>query len=105
MNPLRTVNVLAIAFLLAWTNFALAQAPYFNYSAGSKNYTTGTTISPLTPISGGGPVPATVYGQVTTFAGDGNFGTANGTGTSASLSSPVGVSLDKDGNLYVTNYY
>jgi hypothetical protein len=40
---------------------------------------------------------------VTTFAGDGQFGTNNGFGPSARFSFPVGVCLDRVGNLYVAD--
>lgn len=40
-------------------------------------------------------------GAVTTFAGTGFAGSANGTGTAASFTSPTGVCADSVGNLYV----
>jgi len=57
--------------------------PIISY-AGPQTYTVTTTISPLTPANAGGPVPATVYGQVSTFAGSGTAGSTNGTGIGAS---------------------
>lgn len=42
---------------------------------------------------------------VTTIAGDGTDGFANGLGLTAKFSSPVGVSLDGSGNLYVSDFF
>ena len=44
-------------------------------------------------------------GQVTTFAGSGTAGAADGIGTSAAFSGPWGICLAPDGNLYVTDQY
>ena len=43
-------------------------------------------------------------GQVTTLAGSGSYGVADGTGTSASFSVPWGLVHDLNGNLYVADY-
>ena len=42
-------------------------------------------------------------GVVTTLAGSGSSGFANGTGTSASFNSPAGITTDGT-NLYVADY-
>lgn len=42
-------------------------------------------------------------GKVTTLAGSGSSGTADGTGVSASFMSPSGITLASDGSLYVTD--
>ncbi len=47
----------------------------------------------------------TPAGVVTTFAGSGAAGGANGTGTAASFNETIGVAVDTTGNLYVTDYY
>lgn len=41
-------------------------------------------------------------GTVSTFAGSGNNGAANGVGTAASFTYPYGLRCDSDGNLFVT---
>lgn len=45
----------------------------------------------------------TVAGAVTTVAGSGVVGTANGTGTAAEFSSPIGIGTDAAGNCYVVD--
>jgi sugar lactone lactonase YvrE len=46
----------------------------------------------------------TANGTVTTLAGSGNAGFADGNGTSASFNSPAGVAVDANGNVYVTDW-
>jgi len=46
----------------------------------------------------------TSAGVVTTLAGTGSSGSANGTGTAASFNNPQGVSVDGSGNVYVADY-
>ena len=45
----------------------------------------------------------TPAGQVSTFAGSGQSGRSDGTGTAASFNSPFGIAIDADGNLYVAD--
>jgi sugar lactone lactonase YvrE len=42
---------------------------------------------------------------VTTIAGNGDMGSADGTNTQAQFNSPAGVALGKDGNLYVSDQF
>ena len=44
-------------------------------------------------------------GNVTTFAGNGNAGQADSTGTAASFNGPSGVAVDAKGNVYVADTY
>jgi streptogramin lyase len=41
---------------------------------------------------------------VTTWAGSGSQGSANGSGTSASFNNPVGIAVDSSGDLYVADF-
>jgi sugar lactone lactonase YvrE len=44
-------------------------------------------------------------GAVTTWAGSGGTGSANGRGTAASFNGPFGVAVDANENVYVADYY
>ena len=44
-------------------------------------------------------------GVVTTLAGNGHTGSANGTGDDASFYNPAGVAVDASGNIYVADSY
>jgi len=86
-------------------------------SIGSANGT-GTSASFYNPrdvaVDGSGNLYVADYGNhlirkitsagvVTTLAGSGSIGSANGTGTSASFYNPYGVAVDGSGNVYVAD--
>jgi len=69
---------------------ALAQAPNISYSPSTSVFTKNTSIGTLSPnTAGGGAVPATVYGTVTTFVQ-----------ASSPINNPRGVVSDGAGNIY-----
>ncbi|WP_295793774.1 putative Ig domain-containing protein [Mucilaginibacter sp.] len=78
------------------------QPPVISYNTPNI-YAAGSPVS-LAPVNTGGPVPATIYGQVTTFAGNGAIGSANGTGVAASFAKPIAIATDANGNSYVADY-
>ncbi|MCR8561679.1 VCBS repeat-containing protein [Mucilaginibacter sp. BJC16-A38] len=77
--------------------------PKFVYET-PQNYTVGKTIVNLKPKQLGGDVPANAYGEVSTFAGSGSIGSTDGTGTGASFHSPAALAMDKQGNIYVSDF-
>src|ERR1700744_1449158 len=99
------VNIFLVLFLsIIWSGFnsVLAQAPNITYTP-PPTYFVNTAIAPLVPNNGGGPVPATVYGQVSTLAGSGTLGYVNNTGTNAEFNIPYTAVGDASGNLYVAD--
>lgn len=78
-------------------------APNITYST-PQTYTVGNTISTLSPTNTGGAVPATIYGQVSTFAGSGAAGNTNGQGTAASFNNIYDLAADASGNIYAAEY-
>ena len=81
-----------VLFVLMFLTFSLsfAQAPNISYIT-PQVYTVNATISTLAPTNTGGAVPATIYGQVTTYA-NGGFNTV------------TGVATDAVGNLYIDDW-
>ena len=84
-----------------------AQAPNISYTGVAPTYPLNVAISPLMPMNTGGVVAgiAGIAGAVTTLAGSGAYGYADGTGTSAQFSYPSGVAVDGAGNVYVGDTY
>ena len=85
------------------SSVAVAGAPNISYSS-PQTYIVNKTISPLLPANTGGAVPPNIYGQVTTFAGTGKAGVADGTSTAASFSAPLGLGADVAGDVFVGDY-
>src|SRR5690606_23616523 len=78
------------------------QLPAISYP-GLSGLVVGVPVS-LTPSNSGGPV-SSGQGMVSTFAGSGAIGAANGTGTAASFNQPSGGVFDAAGNLYIADIF
>jgi len=79
------------------------QAPIISYQAATYNFALNKAVTPFAPTNVGGAVPATVFGQVSTLAGQFASGSVDGTGPLASFNSPTGVTTDVHGNVYVAD--
>jgi len=79
-------------------------APVISYPSGTPTFTLNTAITPFQPTNTGGVVPATISGNVSTFAGSATWSYADGTGTAALFNNPYGVANDASGNVYVADY-
>jgi hypothetical protein len=99
----KTLKVLLFFLTVLAFNGALAQVPNISYHTPNV-YAFGTTITPLAPTNTGGAVPATIYGQVTTFTGSGAQGATNGIAAVASFDHMYGLVLDPtSSNIYVAD--
>ncbi len=89
----------------------------FNGTPATVNSATTTTLTVTAPTGGSsGPVSVswlnnTVVGpvftypmDVSTFAGSGQYGSADGQGTNASFNTPENGVFDRNGNLFVADY-
>ncbi|MBS1533560.1 MAG: T9SS type A sorting domain-containing protein [Bacteroidetes bacterium] len=94
-------NQLSILVIILIQINCFSQAPNISYQT-PQNYVVGAAITPLSPSNTGGAIPAIGYGQVTTFAGTGLQGSADGAANTASFRYPAGIGLDSDGNVYVS---
>ena len=98
MHPLFSISRITITVLLLSINFftgnLFAQAPAIKYTTPHK-YAINLPIPSLTPTNTGGPVPATIYGQVSTLAGNGAPG---------SFYTVTGVAVDPTGNVFIEDW-
>ncbi|MEO6520878.1 MAG: MBG domain-containing protein [Mucilaginibacter sp.] len=84
------------------SGFVFIPAPNITYST-PQVYAIGASIIPLSPSNTGGAVPATIYGQTTTFAGNGTIGSSNGAALNSSFNSPTRLALDLAGNVFIAD--
>ncbi|HTK21525.1 MAG TPA: gliding motility-associated C-terminal domain-containing protein [Mucilaginibacter sp.] len=81
----------------------LPAPPKFTYPT-PDHYTINTPITPISPTTLGGAVPATIFGGVSTFAGQNKQGGyKDATGNVALFSNLWGIDKDAAGNLYVAD--
>ena len=95
---------LLILLSLALTQYVFSQAPSISYNPSSNILRAGTSFT-VSPTNTGGAVPATTYGQVTTFAGSltQSSGYSNATGTNALFNLPKRMVMDASGNIYLAD--
>ncbi|MDB4904195.1 MAG: hypothetical protein JWQ63_3476 [Mucilaginibacter sp.] len=99
----RNKAVVFLCFFLLFfckTYAVFAQVPNISYQT-PQIYTINTAITPLKPTNTGGVVPTNAYGQVSTFAGTGKIGSANGPVLIATFNQPRDAAVDLNGNIYV----
>ena len=100
ITPERVVSTYAGSGAVGTTNGALATARFsapgsVAIDASATMYIADTANNRIRKIE--------KDGEVTTFAGSGVAGSANGTGTAAQFNAPSGVAIDKSGNVYVAD--
>jgi sugar lactone lactonase YvrE len=99
-----TIDVTNLYGTVTYNQLQLNPAPAISYTA-TQSFTVGIAITSLTPVNNGGPITG-AYGTVTTYAGNGTDGYTNGTLAESRFSTPQGMAMDGDGNIYVAdNYY
>ncbi|MDB5288458.1 MAG: hypothetical protein JWR05_3407 [Mucilaginibacter sp.] len=93
-----------IAVVATKNTFGQNEPPKF-VQPPQQFYTAGQPITSLLPEyrNGSSQVPATIFGQVTTLAGNNANALVNGTGPQASFKSPQDVQIGPNGNLYVAD--
>nr|WP_294942956.1 gliding motility-associated C-terminal domain-containing protein [uncultured Mucilaginibacter sp.] len=101
MKRVLHIAIYIIAILAVSDSYA--QVPEFTYP-NVNSFKLGTPIVPIRPTQLGGAVPATVFCQITTFAGTGSPGAANSTSPlSASFKAPHDLHIDAAGNIYIAD--
>lgn len=96
-----------IALLSAVAIFAayipvFSQAPVISYGS-FKLFTRDSAIVPIAPVNRGGAVPATIYSNTVSFAGNDMPGSQDADGINAQFNRPAKITVDRSGNLYVAD--
>ncbi len=92
---------LSFLSLLLFNTILFAQAPTVNYSGVQSNYTVNLPLPSLTPSITGGQQQ--VRTEVSTIAGNGASGYADGTTASPKYYSPTGIAIATSGNMYIAD--
>ena len=79
-----------------------SQAPIISYG-GFKLFTRDSAIIPIAPVNRGGAVPATIYSNTISFAGNDMPGSLDAEGIKAGFNRPAKIAVDQFGNLFVAD--
>jgi gliding motility-associated-like protein len=96
----KLLHLFLLLFFVGQQNVEAQTAPSITYYSPNV-FTKGQIIGNLNPNNLGGEVSNKPL--VTTFAGSGQPGSADGAGINASFNYPVGTAIDLTGNLYVVD--
>lgn len=106
-STIRKITASAVVTTLAGSDSALGStngtttAARFNYAYGLALDSSGNLY--VADVGNNLIRKVTAAGVVTTLAGSGSAGAANGTGTAASFNKPLALSTDSAGNVYVAD--